>query len=220
MAYPSPVIIRSTAQHTATVIFLHGLGDTGHGWSQAFEMIKSPHVKYICPTAKTMRVTLNAGMAMPAWFDIKSLAMNTAEDHVEIKASSAYVQSLIEEEIKNGIEPNRIVVGGFSQGGAIGLYSALTSSKTLAGILALSTWLPLNGSFPGALKGNSSTPILQCHGKIDPVVNFTYGEMTAAVLSKMCSKHTFMKYSDLGHSSSPKEMEDVKNWLNNVIPTR
>ncbi|KAK3742777.1 hypothetical protein QZH41_013889, partial [Actinostola sp. cb2023] len=155
-----------------------------HGWSSAFAAIKSPHVKYVCPTAKAMNVTLNAGMSMPSWFDIKSLSVDTEEDEKGIKASATY--------------------GGFSQGGAVALYSVLTSSPTLAGVLALSSWLPLHSSFPAALKGNNATPILQCHGEADPVVRYTLGRMTATLLSRMCTKHEFQSFSDLAHSSSPQ----------------
>ncbi|KAJ7326562.1 acyl-protein thioesterase [Desmophyllum pertusum] len=195
MALLHPVIVQATAKHTASLIFLHGLGDTGHGWSAGFEEIKMPHVKYICPNAPTNAVTLNHGFKMPSWFDIKSLQFSE-EDEAGIKDSAVKIKAIIEEEIKNGIPSNRIVLGGFSQGGALALYTAFTMEKPLAGILALSSWLPLHQSFPQALKGNKDIPILQCHGTIDPVVNVTFGEMTATVLSKLCSNTSFRNTAD------------------------
>lgn len=213
-----PVIVQATAKHTASLIFLHGLGDTGHGWGAAFEEIRMPHVKYIFPNAPTNPVTLNAGYKMPSWFDIMSLNFSGKEDEKGIKDGAVQIRSIIEEEAKLGIPSDRIVLGGFSQGGALALYTALTMEKPLAGILALSSWLPLHKSFPQAVKGNKDVPILQCHGNGDPVVNIKFGEMTAAVLSSFASKHEFKEYPGLAHSSSPQEMRDVKEWTNTVLP--
>jgi len=212
------VVVKATAKHTASLIFLHGLGDTGHGWSASFEEIKMAHVKSICPNAPVSPVTLNGGFRMPSWFDIKSLTFQGEQDETGIKDAAANIRSIIEDEIKTGIPSDRIVLGGFSQGGALALYTALTMEKPLAGILALSSWLPLHKSFPEAIKGNKDTKILQCHGDIDPVVNFTLGQMTADVLSSFCSNLEFKTYQGLGHSSSPQEMNDVKEWLKKVLP--
>lgn len=212
------VIAKATAKHTASLIFLHGLGDTGHGWCAGFEEIKMPHVKCICPNAPVNPVTLNGGFRMPSWFDIKSLTFQGEQDEAGIKNAAANIRSIIEDEIKSGIPSDRIVLGGFSQGGALALYTALTMEKPLAGILALSSWLPLHTSFPEAIKGNKETKILQGHGDIDPVVQFRIGQMTSSLLSTFCSNHEFKTYRGLGHSSSPQEMNDVKEWLKKVLP--
>lgn len=215
----APVVINATAKHTATVIFLHGLGDTGHGWASAFGMIKNPHIKYICPTANAQPVSLNAGFRMPSWFDIKGLSPDSEEDEPGIKQAADLLQQLIASEESKGIPRNRIIVGGFSQGGAVALYSALTAPKgPLAGILALSTWLPLHKSFPQACKANQNTPILQCHGEADPLVNLAFGEMTAHLLKTLTTKHSFTKYPGLGHSSNEKEMLDVKEFIATNLP--
>jgi len=200
------------------LIFLHGLGDTGHGWSAGFESLGISHLKSICPNAPVNAVTLNGGFRMPSWFDITSLSFSGPEDEQGIKDAAVQIRSLVEQEIKNGIPSERIVLGGFSQGGALALYTALTMDKPLGGILALSSWLPLHKSFPGCIKGNRDTPILQCHGGSDPVVNINYGEMTKRVLASFCSKHTFNKYPHLAHSSDPQEMSDVKEWLQKALP--
>lgn len=128
------------------------------------------------------------------------------------------VKSIIDDEIKSGIPSDRIVLGGFSQGGALALYTALTMEKPLAGILALSSWLPLHKTFPEVLKGNKDIPILQCHGTADPIVAYAFGQMTNEVLHKLCSKHEFKSYSGLPHSSSPQEMKDVREWISKVLP--
>ena len=130
------------------VIFLHGLGDTGHGWAEAFARIRSAHIKYICPHAPVMPVTLNMNMAMPSWFDIIGLSPDSLEDETGIKQAAENVKPLIDHEVKNGIPSNRIILGGFSQGGALSLYTALTTQQKLAGVTTLSYWLPLLALFP------------------------------------------------------------------------
>lgn len=121
--------------------------------------IRSPFVKVICPTAKTIPVTLNAGFRMPSWFDLKTLDESGPEDEEGIKVAALEVQNLIDNEIKAGIPADRIVLGGFSQGGALALYSALTFPHKLAGVVALSCWLPLRKSFPAARKCPDDIPV-------------------------------------------------------------
>ncbi|XP_065061795.1 acyl-protein thioesterase 1-like [Rhopilema esculentum] len=211
MSMPSVV---PKARHTATVIFLHGLGDTGHGWCQAFEEIAEPFVKYLFPTAKTQPVTLNFGMKMPSWFDIKSLSFQADEDTAGIKQSSNFLRSLVQEEIKNGISPDRIIIGGFSQGGAVALHAAFTSDVTFGGVVALSTWLPMHQQFPAASTGkNQSTPIFQGHGDHDPVVPYQFGKMTHEYLKKMNPSPVFKTYRGVSHSSCEQEMGDVKDFI-------
>jgi len=212
-----PTVLPKT-RHTATVIFLHGLGDTGHGWCQMFDAISEPFVKYLFPNAPIKPVTLNMGMKMPSWFDIKSLTIGGEEDAKGIADSSAQLKCMIQEEIKGGIPSEKIIIGGFSQGGAVALYTALTSDVKLGGIIGLSTWLPLNGSFPAASSGqNSSTPMLLGHGNTDPVVNYAFGVQTKECCKKMNNQVVFNTYNGLGHSSSPKEMEDVKEFVKKCL---
>uniref|UniRef100_A0A3Q2YH48 Acyl-protein thioesterase 1 n=1 Tax=Hippocampus comes TaxID=109280 RepID=A0A3Q2YH48_HIPCM len=115
MSAPLPAIVPAARKATAAVIFLHGLGDTGHGWAEAFGGIRIPHVKYICPHAPTMPVTLNMRMSMPSWFDIYSLSPNAEEDESGIKRASDNLKTMIDQEVKNGIPSHRIILGGFSQ---------------------------------------------------------------------------------------------------------
>jgi len=205
-------------KHTATVIFLHGLGDTGHGWLAAFEEIASPFLKILCPNAPIQKVTLNAGMRMPSWFDIKSLSFDGEEDEAGIKKSSDSLKKLIEEEEKNGIPSNRVVIGGFSQGGAVALHTLMTYDKKLAGFIGLSTFLPCHKKFPGINNGeNKDTKIFLGHGNADPVVNYKFGQMTHAKMSSYYKDISFNTYSGMAHSSSPKEMKDVQDFLSAVL---
>lgn len=215
----SPVVIAATVKHTASVIFLHGLGDTGHGWSSAMAAIRLPHMKVICPTANTIPVSLNNGFKMPAWFDIKGLDISAAEDIEGIKKATTYIHYLIEKEISEGISSERIIVGGFSQGGALAIHSALTFPKKLAGIIALSCWLPMNKLFSSSIvTANKDIPILQCHGDCDPIVSYNFGQLTASVLKKISKNVEFKTYNGLMHSSSDEEMNDIKNFIRARIP--
>eukprot|EP00794_Sanderia_malayensis_P004550 gene4550-5148_t len=215
MAMPQ---VPARAKHTASVIFLHGLGDTGHGWCQGFEEIAEPFIKYLFPTAKIQPVSLNLGMRMPSWFDIKSLNFNNDEDKAGIQEATKYLNGLVKEEIQNGIPAERIIIGGFSQGGAVALHAAFTSELTFGGVIALSTWLPLHATFPLASTGkNMTTPIFQGHGNQDPVVNHKYGVMTHEYIKKMNNNATFSTYAGVGHSSCNKEMSDVKAFLKKCL---
>lgn len=214
----SPVIIAATAKHTATVIFLHGLGDTGHGWAQALDSMKVPHVKYICPTAPTMPVTLNAGFRMPSWFDLKTLDATGPEDEDGIKKATETIHQLIADEERSGIPSNRIMLGGFSQGGALALYSALRYTKPLAGVIAFSCWLPLFRQFPEAAIGNKEIPVLQCHGDLDPVVPYKWGFMTSELLKKFMPAIEFKTYKGMVHSSCDEEMSDAQGFVERNLP--
>lgn len=214
----APVVLTAKAKHTATIIFLHGLGDTGQGWASAIGSLRKPHVKVICPTAPTMPVTLNAGFRMPSWFDLKALDETGPEDEEGIKAASIQVHSLIDGEIKAGIPSNRIILGGFSQGGALALYSALTFPQRLAGVVALSCWMPLRKSIPNVAKAPLDIPILQCHGDCDPIVPYKWGQMTASLLKQLAKNTEFKSYRGLSHSSSDEELNDVKQFIDKFLP--
>ncbi|XP_067303633.1 acyl-protein thioesterase 1 isoform X2 [Pseudorasbora parva] len=200
-------VVPAVCKATAAVIFLHGLGDTGHGWAQALSAIRTPHVKYICPHAPVMPVTLNMNMAMPSWFDIISLSLDAEEDERGIKQAAESIKALIHQEVKSGIPSHRIVLGGFSQGGALSLYSALTAQHTLAGVVALSCWLPLRDSLSQSVMGcNKQMPVLQCHGEADPLVPPIFGHLTVEKLKAMLnpSNITFKTYPGLAHSACPE----------------
>nr|CAJ81346.1 lysophospholipase I [Xenopus tropicalis] len=222
MSAPLPAIVPAARKATAAVIFLHGLGDTGHGWAEAMASIKSPHVKYICPHAPIMPVSLNMNMAMPSWFDIIGLSPDAQEDEAGIKRAAENVKALIDQEVKNGIPSNRIILGGFSQGGALSLYTALTTQQKLAGVVALSCWLPLRSSFPQAAanSANKDVAVLQCHGESDPLVPLMFGTLTSEKLKTIISPANinFKTYSGLMHSSCNQEMTDIKQFIDKQLP--
>lgn len=215
----APVVISPSGKHTGTLIFCHGLGDTGHGWASTLADVRQSHVKIICPTAETMPVTLNSGFQMPAWFDLFSLDPTGQEDDRGIEKSKQIITNLIEQEINNGIDPSRIILGGFSQGGALALYTGLTGKFKLAGIIALSCWLPLHKTFPGALNSaNCEVPILQAHGDCDPVVPYRWGQMTSTAMKGFVKTHDFKTYKGLAHSSGTAELQDVGQFCKSILP--
>lgn len=174
------------------------------------QQIRPAYMKVICPTAPTMPVTLNAGFRMPSWFDLKTLDMYGPEDMAGIHEATKNVHQLIETEITAGISANRIIVGGFSQGGALALHAGLTFSEPLGGIVGLSCWLPLHKSFPAAKKTADSVPIFQCHGEVDPVVPYKFGQLSHYSLKTFMTNAQFVSYKDLSHSSSQEEMNAVQ----------
>ncbi|CAH1155623.1 unnamed protein product [Phaedon cochleariae] len=216
----APVVLSATAKHTGTLIFLHGLGDTGQGWASAMAALRPPHVKVICPTAPTMPVTLNAGFRMPSWFDLRSLDESGPEDEQGIKSATKQIHGMVDNEISAGISPDRILLGGFSQGGALALYSALTYPQKLAGVVALSCWLPLYKTFPAVKKTHDSLPILQCHGDCDPVVPYKWGQMTASILKTMLQDVEFKSFRGLMHTSSDDELLDIKQFISKYLPSQ
>ncbi|XP_076828800.1 acyl-protein thioesterase 1 isoform X1 [Brachyhypopomus gauderio] len=221
MSAPLPAIVPAARKATAAVIFLHGLGDTGHGWAEAMAGIRTPHVKYICPHAPVMPVTLNMNMAMPSWFDIIGLSPDAEEDETGIKKAAENIKALIDQEVKNGIPSHRILLGGFSQGGALSLYTALTTHQKLAGVVALSCWLPLRNTLSKSVLGsNKELPVLQCHGEADPLVPLIFGCLTVEKLKTMLNPNsvTFTTYPRVTHSACPEEMMDIKQFIEKQLP--
>lgn len=161
------------------------------------------------------------GMRMNSWFDLRSLNPEDPEDEVGIESACKKIHELIAEQEKQGVPHDRIMLGGFSQGGGLALYSALKYPKKLAGVVALSCWLPLHKNFPGAAtEANKHIPVLQCHGNQDCVVPLEWGKASEIVLSKFLDKnqYKFNVYQGLGHSSSSAELHDVIEFLAKQLP--
>jgi predicted esterase len=143
-----PVVLKARGQHTATLIFLHGLGDTGHGWAGMLNTVRPDYLKIVCPNAPSIPVTMNQGFVMPAWYDIKDLAQDKSsvrEDLNGVESSTKFLEALIDMEARelknNSAGKSRILVGGFSQGGAVALNAILRAKEHFAGGLALSTYI-------------------------------------------------------------------------------
>lgn len=170
-------------------------------------------MKVICPTAKIMPVTLNAGFRMNSWFDLRSLDISGPEDEAGIREATKLVHGLIQTEVQAGIPAKRIVLGGFSQGGALALFAGMTLAERLGGIVGFSCWLPLHKSFPAARVTPADTPVFQCHGDCDPVVPYKMGQLSASVMKSFMTDFTFSTYPGMSHSSSPDELDDLKTFI-------
>jgi len=203
------------------VIFLHGLGDSGSGWSQEFkERIASKYRKDLCfvlPNAPNQKVTLNMGMLMPSWFDLHGLSADSKEDKEGIKKMSDEISKTIDAIMTEyKLTADKVVLGGFSQGGALALYNGIAGKHNFAGIIALSTWLPLRDEVLANLKEHRC-PILFGHGSVDPVVPTQWGQLSHEMLKKNRFDSDFKVYRGVQHSSCAEEFGDIKNFLDKVI---
>ncbi|EON99057.1 putative acyl-protein thioesterase 1 protein [Phaeoacremonium minimum UCRPA7] len=232
LRYASPLVFPAVKAHTATVIFAHGLGDTGHGWASAVEnwrrRSRLDEVKFILPHAPQIPITCNGGFRMPGWFDIAVLdgeieSMCANEDAAGITASREYLHGLIQKEIDAGIPADRIVLGGFSQGGAMSIFAGLTAKVKLAGIVALSSWLLLSMQFRELLpkpEFNRDTPILMLHGDSDPLVRTELGKLSYSTLNAMGYDISWKEYPGMGHSACLEELDDVETFLGKRLPPK
>lgn len=155
---------------------------------------------------------------MTAWFDLYSLHQDGMEDENGIKSATEEIHKLIADEEKEGIPTDRIVLGGFSMGGALALYSSLRTPKNLAGVLGLSCWLPLFKQFPNAALGNRDTPVLMCHGDCDDLVPLRWGMLTCELLKTFIKEVQLKQYKGMGHSSCEEEMKDISSFLESRLP--
>eukprot|EP00884_Botryococcus_braunii_P017011 jgi/Botrbrau1/3994/Bobra.0016s0007.2 len=170
--YPAPVVVKASKTPTAAIFMMHGLGDSAHGWAGISDELQPelPYANLIFPNAPTRPITLNYGMSMPGWYDITSLdGINANEDKEGLEESKRYIESLVQQQIDSGIPSNRIVIAGFSQGGAVALMM-LRSNITFGGIAALSGYLPLTRVEPVVSEANKNTPVAMFHGDADQVV--------------------------------------------------
>ncbi|PAV84088.1 hypothetical protein WR25_21186 [Diploscapter pachys] len=215
---PPPVVINAKKNHVGTVIFLHGLGDQGHGWADVFHHeIRDDRVKYICPNSASRPVTLNMGMSMPAWYDLYGLDPNAREDEEGIAQASQLVHNMIDQEIAAGIPASKIIVGGFSMGGALAIYAGLTYPQKLGGIIGLSSFFLQRTKFPGNYQTNLQTPIFLGHGANDFLVPLTFGQMSEQLIKKFNPNVQLKIYPGMAHSSCTEELQDVKKFITERI---
>ena len=214
------------ANQSATIIICHGLGDTSEGFVDVAEHLSSklPHVKFILPTAPTQKVTMNMGMSMPSWYDIVGLDKRSNEFCNGIDISQQRLMSIISSEMDAGIKRNRIVLAGFSQGGALSLYTGMQLPTTdgcdepLAGIVVMSGYLPHSSAFTIS-NGLEKTPIFHGHGEVDPLVRLENAEESkSTVMEKGATDYTLKTYAGLAHSVNPTEIADVLMFLQKVLP--
>ena len=207
--------------HTGSVVFCHGLGDTGQGWAEMMQGISPllPGVRFVLPTAANIPVTLNGGMQMPAWYDILGPGGRFPDDTDGMQCSAVYIRALLDVERKSGVP---VVVAGFSQGAALSLFVALTSEADapLAGVAVLSGYLHSKSSMGQFTDVAKTVPMLMCHGLADEVVAVSRADSCLKEITLMGRPEgtvALKKYKGMGHSSSPEEERDFIEFLRNVF---
>ena len=204
----------------ASIIWLHGLGDDGNGWSQVVPGLQLPpklDVRFVFPHAPTMPVSINNGYVMRAWYDIREADLNARADLAGVRRSAAQVEALIAREEARGIDSSRIVLAGFSQGGAVALYAGLRHAQRLAGIVALSTYLiDAPNLIAQASPANRDLPIFMAHGMHDPVVRFAWAQMSRDALTAGGWKVEWHDYP-MEHAAVMEEIEAVGKFLRRVL---
>lgn len=204
----------------ACVIWLHGLGDSGHGFAPIVPELKLPEsmsVRFVFPHAPERPVTVNGGMRMRAWYDIKTLDFESRADLDGVLTSAAMVEKLIDAEIASGIAPERIVLAGFSQGGVIALHLLPRIKKKIAGVIALSTYMCEPSRLPTETTDiNKSTPVMMAHGDQDEVVPVFMGNAAYQALKDNGFNVTWQTYT-MQHNVCMQELNDISAWLQKVL---
>lgn len=206
-----------------SVIWLHGLGADGHDFEPIVAELRLPALlglRFVFPHAPVRPVTINGGMSMRAWYDILSLDRGGLSDEAGIRASGAILDELIAREVRRGIAPDKVVVAGFSQGGAIALHSGLRAKQKLAGIMALSTYLPIGEAFQAEVIdaadcGHRDVPIFMAHGSLDPMLPMALGRDSADLLVAHGFQVEWHDYP-MAHSVCLEEINDIRHWLLSV----
>lgn len=200
----------------ASVIWMHGLGADGHDFVPMVPELKLPlaaRVRFVFPHAAVMPVTVNAGYEMRAWYDIRELTPAGRDDADGMDATRARIERYLAGEREAGIAPQRTVLGGFSQGGAMALHVGLRHAEALGGIIALSCYLPQRAQLEAQLApANRATPILMCHGREDVVVLPDFGEQSRDAMLAAGLAVEWRQYS-MGHSLCAPEIYDISAWI-------
>ena len=206
----------SDSQHS--IIWLHGLGADGHDFEPIVsELNLHQPVRFIFPHAPEKAVSINNGMRMPAWYDIKAPQINQLQDEAGIRKSQQSILALIEHETGRGVKSSNIILAGFSKGGAIALHTALRYDKPLAGIMGLSTYLPLADKVETEIHSvNKNTPIFLAHGDYDQVIPVQLATETQRTLNKL-GYDVELKIYDMEHSVCPQEINDISDWINHCF---
>ena len=214
------VELESAPQPTAAVIWLHGLGADGHdfaGLVPELDLSNCPPIRFVFPHAPSMPVTVNGGYVMPAWYDILGPDLVSQQDASGIQSSERAIVALIAQEMARGIPAERIVLAGFSQGCAMALHTGLRLPQRLAGIMALSGYLPLADRITAERHAaNVQTPVFMAHGTQDPVVAIARGEASRDALAALGQPVAWHSYP-MPHSLHPQEISDISAFLAQVL---
>ena len=207
----------------ASVIWLHGLGADGNDFASLVPQLDlrgCPSIRFVFPNAPRIPVTVNGGYVMPAWYDVLGADLQRREDEAGIRQSALAIEALVQREVERGIASAKIVLAGFSQGCAMVLHTGLRHPQQLAGIIALSGYLPLADSLAAERHGaNQHTPIFRGHGSADPMVGIDRAEASRDALARLGYAVQWHAYP-MPHSVHPQEIADIGDFLRSVIGER
>nr|WP_315478819.1 alpha/beta fold hydrolase [uncultured Rhodoferax sp.] len=213
--------LESAPNPTAAVIWMHGLGassDDFAGLVPELDLEGCQPIRFVFPQAPSIPITINGGYVMPGWYDLYGMDLVSKQDAAGIQRSEADIRALIDHEVARGIPFDRIVLAGFSQGCAMALHAALRLPHKIAGVMALSGYLPLADRFASERHAaNADTPIFMAHGTQDPVVILKRGEDSRDALAAMGHKVQWHTYP-MPHSVHPREIADIAAFLKQVLP--
>lgn len=213
---PEEVTLTPAGDVRGSVIWLHGLGADGHDFVPMVPELRfaaSASTRYVFPHAPIRPVTLNGGMHMRAWYDIKELSREGRADEAGVRESAARIEAYVQREVQAGVPASRIVIAGFSQGGAVALHQALRFPERLAGVLALSTYLVLESQLATEKSAaNQDLPILMCHGSQDPVLPLAFGVHSRDALTAQGYAVEWKQYP-MQHQVCMPEIQDISDWL-------
>ena len=214
-----PLIIDTGDTPQVAIIWLHGLGANGYDFESLVPQINLPNktIRFVFPHAPSRPVTLNNNMIMPAWFDILGLDRTSVQDEAGIRQAAHYVEQLIAEQLAHGICSKNIFLAGFSQGGCIALHTALRYKKSLAGVIALSTYLPLAETIIAERdNANDAIPIFIAHGSLDQVLSLDYAKVSRDYLQKLNYPVSWHHYV-MEHSICQEEISALVKWLQKIL---
>ena len=217
MQTPETVEVLTGENPQGSVIWLHGLGADGHDFEPIVAELRLPKellLRFVFPHAPVQPVTINGGMAMRSWYDIVSFDSEGRADRAGVLASSDLLEGLIAREIDRGIAPEKIVIAGFSQGGAVAIHTALQTEHPIAGLMALSTYMALPDDAASAVS-RKDLPIFMAHGSFDPVLRMEWGRSSADRLIEAGFAIDWHEYP-MAHAVCPQEIADISHWLSAI----
>lgn len=215
------ITIETRDNPDAAVIWLHGLGADGNDFVPLVEQLQLPAdtgIRFIFPHAPVRPITLNQGYRMRGWYDLYGLSPDDREDEAGIREASAAIAQLCRQQVAQGIQSQRIILAGFSQGGAVALHCGLRYPEPLAGIMALSTYLCLPQQLATQISPAArNTPVFMAHGRQDDILAYDFGKHSADRLVAAGVTLEWHGY-DMGHAVSPAEIADIRRWLLARLP--
>jgi phospholipase/carboxylesterase len=217
MQETTTVEVETGPNPTAAIIWMHGLGADARDFEPAVPLLDpGPELplRFVFPNAPQRPVTINGGMVMPAWYDLLTFDRDAPEDEAGIRASAAAIEKLIAREVERGLAIDRIMLAGFSQGGAMALFTALRQPEPLAGVIALSAYLPLAEAVANERRG--TLPIFMAHGEVDDVVPINFARNSRRKLAQWGYDVSWHEYS-MAHTVTVEELADIGAFLKTVL---